>query len=185
MADDKPPTYELYSKSRDSLEKFDYFICSVAGAIFAYVAQHYTPKVLAIDAATLEPVSLVLLAASFFCGIKRIELSGTIHNMDRYLTIYQHYQNAAETERLKPEYDRNRAKGRRLYLWRNRLLFAGFVAIFLAKVLQPYGADSSAHASASAQPAQIQPQIAHPAAAPIQTLPPALPSTTKGTSKGI
>ena len=181
MGDDKPPTYELYSKSRDDLAKFDYFICSVAGAIFAYVAQHYTPKVLAINAATLEPISLMLLGASFYCGVRRIEICGTIHNMDRYLTIYQHYQNAEEVERLKPEYHRKKATGKSLYLWRDRLLFAGFVAILLAKVLQPYGADSSTHASASAQPSQIQSPSVHPVAVPIHN-PPASsgsPNTSK------
>ena len=165
--DAKPPVYELYSKGKDAADKFDYFICTVSGAIFAYIVQHYSPKVLAFDAATLEPVSLVLLAFSFYFGIKRIELGAMIIHIDRDLTQLIHQGSLDAAEQLKPVLSHAQAKSKGLYIWRDKLLLAGFGAIFLAKVLQPYGADSSAHATATAQPVHIQSPSVHPVAIPI------------------
>jgi hypothetical protein len=165
MGDDQP-ALELYKKGKDAADKFDYFVCTVSGAIFAYIAQHYTPKVLAIDAATLEPVSLLLLAGSFFCGLKRIELGATIIHIDRDLTVLIRQESMDAAERLKPVLAHAQAKSKRLYIWRDRLLLAGFVAILASKVLQPYGADSSAHATASAPPSHIQSPAVHPVTIP-------------------
>lgn len=65
---------ELFAHHVEATEKFDYFICGVTGAIFAYVVQHYTPSKLAFSPSVLEPVGLVLLVAAFFVGLKRIEV---------------------------------------------------------------------------------------------------------------
>jgi hypothetical protein len=176
---DNPPALELYKKGKDAADKFDYFVCTVSGAIFAYIAQHYTPKVLAINAALLEPVSLLVLAGSFFCGLKRIELGATIIHIDRDLTILIQQQSMDAAERLKSALSQAQARSKRLYIWRDRLLLAGFVTIFLAKVLQPYGENSSAHATTIAQPAQIQAQSVQPMASPI----PFQPAMTAGTNK--
>jgi len=165
--DAKPPVYELYSKGKDAADKFDYFVCTVAGAIFAYIVQHYTPKVLAWDAATLEPVSLVLLAFSFYFGIKRIELGATIIHIDKDLTQLIHQGSLDAAEQLKPVLAHAQAKSKSRYIWRDRCLLYGFGAILLAKVLQPYGADSSDHATATAQPAQIQSPSAHQVTIPV------------------
>ena len=64
---------EVYFKADESSEKFDYFVCSVAGALFAYIGRDYVPRKLGLGIPLIEPLSLVFLVASFYCGIKRIE----------------------------------------------------------------------------------------------------------------
>jgi hypothetical protein len=69
---------ELFRKGHEAADKFDYFVCTVAGAIFAYSAQHYSPRRLDFDWPLLEPISLLLLALAFYFGLKRIEASRTV-----------------------------------------------------------------------------------------------------------
>ena len=47
---------ELFRKGHESADKFDYFICTVAGAIFAYDAEHYLPRRLDFSFHLFEPV---------------------------------------------------------------------------------------------------------------------------------
>jgi hypothetical protein len=54
-------------------EKYDYFICGVTGALFAYIAQTYSPQKIGINISSLEPLSLLLLVAAFFTGLMRIQ----------------------------------------------------------------------------------------------------------------
>jgi hypothetical protein len=54
-------------------DKFEYFLCGVAGALFAYIGQHYAPHKLGLNAPTVELLSLGLLGASFVAGVLRIE----------------------------------------------------------------------------------------------------------------
>jgi hypothetical protein len=63
----------LYQSYQESGEKFDYFVCGVAAALFAYIGQNYSPKPLGFDLNLLEPLSLLLLASSFFVGLKHLE----------------------------------------------------------------------------------------------------------------
>jgi hypothetical protein len=76
---------EVYGTMHGASVKFDYFICSVSGALFAYIAQTYSPHKIEVGFSILEPISLLLLAVSFFAGLKRIETANTItrlnHNM--------------------------------------------------------------------------------------------------------
>lgn len=74
--DTDPVNIEFYKQGRVAGEKFDYFICGVLGALFAYEAQHYAPHKLAIDCSLVELASIILLALAFFCGLKRIATSG-------------------------------------------------------------------------------------------------------------
>jgi|GEM_PF-1034553 len=59
----------------DSVEKFDYFVCSVAGALFAYVGQNYTPHKFDSTYSTLMPLALVYLILSFVFVCRRIYLA--------------------------------------------------------------------------------------------------------------
>jgi hypothetical protein len=63
----------MFGKSHEGAVKFDYFICTVSGALFAYIGQTYTPHRVDFSSSILEPLSLVFLALSFFLGLKRIE----------------------------------------------------------------------------------------------------------------
>jgi len=64
---------EIWDVAQDSIVKFDYFVCGVSGAIFAYIIRDYSPHRLQWGIDLLEPASLIFLAASFFTGLKRIE----------------------------------------------------------------------------------------------------------------
>lgn len=83
--DESQTVLEIYKKGHEAADKFDYFVCTVAGAIFAYDAEHYTPKHFGFDFYLLEPISLLLLAMAFVFGLKRIESVRTTtllnHNM--------------------------------------------------------------------------------------------------------
>lgn len=63
----------LYNASHEAGQKLEYFITGVIGAMFAYSVQNYTPHIIGWDARTLEPIAILCLAVSFFCGLKRIE----------------------------------------------------------------------------------------------------------------
>ncbi|MGO8931925.1 MAG: hypothetical protein ACLQU3_34145 [Limisphaerales bacterium] len=64
---------EIYGKAQESQEKLDYFICGVAGALFAYVGQSYVPRKLQFGASVLEPLALLFFVTSFLLGVKRLE----------------------------------------------------------------------------------------------------------------
>ena len=63
---------EVYFKMQESEEKFDYFLCSITGALFAYMAQNYVPKRLEFGVSALEPLALHFLVSSLFVGLLRI-----------------------------------------------------------------------------------------------------------------
>ena len=63
----------VYEMSHEGGVKFDYFICSVAGALFAYIAQTFVPQKLDNVFSILQMVSLLILAVSFYAGIRRIQ----------------------------------------------------------------------------------------------------------------
>jgi hypothetical protein len=71
-------TQNLFEISKKADIKFDYFMCSVAGALFAYIAQTYTPQKLDNFFSVFQTVSLLLLAASFYCGIRRIQIINSV-----------------------------------------------------------------------------------------------------------
>jgi len=64
---------EVTVLAHQSIEKFDYFICGLAGALFAYIGEHYSPRKLDFGISALEPMALFFLASSFLFGLKRIE----------------------------------------------------------------------------------------------------------------
>lgn len=174
---DSHPLLEIYKKGQDAADKFDYFVCGVTGAVLTYIAQQYSPKPLAIDVHLLEPVAILILAGSFFCGLTRLRWCAAIIHVDFDLGHAREKNDLPKVEALTGLICSARATAKRLYTWRDRLLYVGFFAIFLAKVLQPYGADSSAHATATAQPSQIQSPAAHPVSSPVPSPLPAAVGT--------
>jgi hypothetical protein len=161
----------VYSKSHDAKLKFDYFICSVAGALFAYIAQTYIPQKLDSAFSIIQTIALLFLALSFYFGIRRIQYSSLSTELN--FTLLQAEKGAANiTETLKKftEYHhkitgkslsreslelsrtdflaqsedcRNRLQGsksraRHFGRFQVYFLLAGFVIIFVSKVLQPY-----------------------------------------------
>src|SRR5688572_20911760 len=162
---------ELYSKQHEAGLKFDYFVCGVAGAIFAYISQNYAPQKLALDFPLLEPISLLLIAAAFYFGIKRLEAARTLVTMNHQVadcedkakklavivanpqgyrdfdgkvctaeTVQREQQGYIDASRgWYEQINICRAMAVRYYKLRDNLLILGFAAIFLAKVLQPYG----------------------------------------------
>lgn len=72
----------IFAGAREAQQKFDYFVTGVAGALFAYIAQTYTPKELAVAPSSLEPFALVCLALSFYFGLRRIEASVVVMRLN-------------------------------------------------------------------------------------------------------
>ena len=209
-------TFEIYKKAHAAADKFDYFVCTVAGAIFTYDAEHYVPRRLDFSFHSLESVSLLLLPLAFICGVQKLRYSvrGTHINhglndseekslklareldddkkakepqyceASRQMMLQDIHKHRANVDILAAQLSKVDAVGRRWYLARDILLVAGFVAIYLSKVLQPYDADFSASAIASGRPAQIQSPAAHPSANPNQ-MPLSQHPQTNQTSKDI
>jgi hypothetical protein len=67
-----PRSVEMHFRMQESQEKFDYFLCSVTGALFAYMAQNYVPKKLELGISALEPLAMLVLVGSFFTGLLHI-----------------------------------------------------------------------------------------------------------------
>jgi hypothetical protein len=72
--DDGHIAMELHKKGQDAADKFDYYMCGIASALFAYTAEHYVPRRFGCDFYLLDPVSIVLLLATFCFGIHRIKI---------------------------------------------------------------------------------------------------------------
>jgi|ERR1039458_1995957 hypothetical protein len=64
---------DLNSRHHASTEKFDYFMCSVAGGLFAYIAQTLSPEKITYNSNVLTFGALGFLAASFYFAYKRIQ----------------------------------------------------------------------------------------------------------------
>src|ERR1043166_9989049 len=87
---DKKQSDDLYKLIQDSTDKFEYFIPTVAGALFAYVGQHYEPRQLELNWTLLEPITLLLLGASFWLGVSRLQNMLLIRKANyRHLTIVE------------------------------------------------------------------------------------------------
>lgn len=71
-------TIAAFERSSKAQIKFDYFMCGVAGALFAYIAQTYAPQKLDNCFSILQTASLLMLAISFYCGIKRIQTTNAV-----------------------------------------------------------------------------------------------------------
>lgn len=65
------PSGDLFAKGYDATVQLDYFICTVAGGLFAYIGQAYSPHKLDNFFAFIEPAALALLAMSFWKGLER------------------------------------------------------------------------------------------------------------------
>ena len=164
---------EVFKSYEEGEDKFDYFVCGVAGALFTYVGQTYTPQKLTHWFNAFEPIALLLLATSFFVGLRRIEAVLTMKRINHkflhasegagYMTkalaesspSALHYTEGGQirnTQQIEAERKRQmtiakecetvlsqqRIKVRSLYKLRNNLLILGFIAIFCAKISQPY-----------------------------------------------
>jgi hypothetical protein len=76
----------LFDKQHEATVKYDYFVSGVSGAIFAYIAEHYTPQKLAFDFFLLEPLALLALALSMYFGLKRLETHRNFTALNHLLT---------------------------------------------------------------------------------------------------
>ena len=69
-----PKNPNQFAAWNEAAQKFDYFMAGLVGAIVAFVGQSFVPHRLGFNPSTLELFALVLLIASFWCAIKRIEI---------------------------------------------------------------------------------------------------------------
>lgn len=87
--DTKPVTMELYKRGQEAVEKFDYFVCGVTGAVFSYEIHNYSPEKLRFDFSLFEPLSLLLLAVAFIFGLKRLSTASLAANLNHRLIDVQ------------------------------------------------------------------------------------------------
>jgi hypothetical protein len=81
MAEPNPAHYQitdLFTKQHASNERLDYFMCSVAGALFAYIGQTFAPENLHIVTNISTIVSLLLLSLAFYCAYRRIQTQNAV-----------------------------------------------------------------------------------------------------------
>jgi hypothetical protein len=80
---DNKASLTLHEKSLASVEKLDYFLCGFAGALFAYIGQNYTPHKLDNWFYFLIPLSLFSLTASLAFGLRRLQLSIAVVELNK------------------------------------------------------------------------------------------------------
>jgi len=73
----------LHEKSLASVEKFDYFLCGFAGALFAYIGQNYTPHKLDSWFYCLIPAALACLTVSLAFGLRRLQISIAVTELNK------------------------------------------------------------------------------------------------------
>jgi hypothetical protein len=80
-------SFDLYSLERASGEKFDYYICGAAAALFAYIGQTYTPHILDSWFYFLTPVALLALTICFGIGLWSIAISKDITTLNKEILL--------------------------------------------------------------------------------------------------
>lgn len=77
---------KVYESWRQAVEKFDYFILGVTGALCAYISQVYKPAQVDLNPGTLELLALLLLVAAAVAGFRRVESTILVTSLNhRYL----------------------------------------------------------------------------------------------------
>ncbi len=69
-----------YEHYREALQKFDYFVTGLIGALCAYIGQTIHPQKIGFTANTLELLAFLILILSFFLCFKRIEKTIMVFN---------------------------------------------------------------------------------------------------------
>jgi hypothetical protein len=179
--------------------KFDYFVCSVVAAIFAYLVKDFSPHKISFDFNTVETLALVCLVISFFAGFKRIELHNEFMRVNHSLleAIEQagilanvlnetppklppdvlkrkfelHQEISAGTNIYREMLNKISPKAGFWYKTRNVFLYVGFSAIVLAKVLQPYETSVSNSSNTFLQQTNAPVTVQYPSAYRTNTVP--------------
>jgi hypothetical protein len=74
--------HSVFEAGREAQQKFDYFVTGLTGAVLSYVSQNFSPHRIGMNPESLNPLALVLLGVSFFCGFKRIETSTLVMQLN-------------------------------------------------------------------------------------------------------
>ncbi|HTA95027.1 MAG TPA: hypothetical protein VK769_02780 [Verrucomicrobiae bacterium] len=80
-------SFDLHSKEHTSGEKFDYYICSAAGALFAYIGQTYTPHTFDSWYYFLTPTALFALTVCFGIGLWTISISKAVIMLNKEVLL--------------------------------------------------------------------------------------------------
>lgn len=157
----------LYQHTRESAQKFEYFLLGISLAILAYEGKTLSPQRLGLNPYTIEITGLLLLILSAIAGFRHIEsmiaTSALNHSLfgiqtkrsrlakgkfmydpftGRELTQEEREQALFQTRGEEDQLDKELNKMLfRSYTW-NRirwwLLIIGFITLISAKVLEPY-----------------------------------------------
>jgi hypothetical protein len=80
-------SFDLHSKEHASGEKFDYYVCSAAGALFAYIGQTYTPHTFDSWYYFLTPIALFALTVCFGIGLWAISISKIVIMLNKEVLL--------------------------------------------------------------------------------------------------
>lgn len=75
---------KVFETWRQAVEKFDYFILGVTGALCAYISQVYKPAKLGVNPASLELLALTLLVAAAVAGFRRVESTIQVTSLNHH-----------------------------------------------------------------------------------------------------
>jgi hypothetical protein len=73
---------QAYFSAQESQQKLEYFVCGLAGAVFAYEAQHFTPQKIESIFVALEPLAMLLLLAALIIGLVRLSYDNSFMSMN-------------------------------------------------------------------------------------------------------
>ncbi len=76
-------SYDLFSKEHEADQKFQYYFCTIAGALFAYVVQNYKPHKFDSVYFLLIPLAMLLLTVCFLFGLWLIHKSKIITKLNK------------------------------------------------------------------------------------------------------
>jgi hypothetical protein len=77
---------KVYETWRQAVERFDYFVLGITGALCAYISQVYKPAQVGLNSGTLELLALLVLVASAVAGFRRVESTIQVTSLNhRYL----------------------------------------------------------------------------------------------------
>jgi hypothetical protein len=77
----------IYQKGYEAELKLDYFLCGGAGALFAYIGEHYEPHILNHWFYFLTPITLLCLTLSLGLGLLRLHYCLAITKLNQEATF--------------------------------------------------------------------------------------------------
>jgi len=154
MSERSDDAYKLW---RDATEKFDYFMLGVTGALSAYAAEHLEPTRVGLNAGTIELVALACFVGSAILGYQRLREAIMVLSAQAQRLRLEGDSDIARVEGSTDAAAIHVDRGVRFAVWRNRLLFTGFIVLVVARIAPAYGTDAVTPILKQSHPIQANP----------------------------